>query len=211
LSNIKSTSPRDQALQRGCRPPVGDVAQLHLGHQLEQLGREMRGRSIALRGGRDLIGIPLQVFDQLGHARCLKVARIDDQRVRHVGHHDNRLEPGRVEPELLIEVLIDHKRRRRRREQCVAIGRRTIGHLGTDVSSRAGAILDDDRLAPLARQPIRDQPRDGIGRSTGGERHDDLHGTIRIVLGVRRTLNGRGQNKPQRQRGQVSADEDQRR
>ena len=56
----------EQALQRRRRAAIGNVTQLHLGHQLKQLGGKMRGRAVALRGGRDLVGIFLQVFDQFG-------------------------------------------------------------------------------------------------------------------------------------------------
>ena len=174
---------RDQALQGRRRPAIGNVTQLDLGHQLKQLGGKMRGRSIALRGGRDLVGIFLQVFDQLAQVRCLDVVRIDDQRVRHLGHHNDRFEFGRIERQLRIEALVDHKRRRRRGEQCVAVRCRAIGRLGADVSGGTGAVLDDDRLAPLARQPFRDQPRHGVSRSSGRERHDDFYSAVGIAVG----------------------------
>ena len=157
----------------------------------KQLGRQMRGRSIALRGGRDLVGIFLQVFDELAQVRCLDVVRIDDQRVRHLGHHNDRLEFGGIEPQLRIETLVDHQRRRRRREQCVAVRRRAIDLLGADVSGSPGAVLDDDRLAPFARQPFRDQPRHGVSRSSGRERHDDFHGAVGIAIGPRRARRSR--------------------
>ena len=42
----------DQALQRRRRAAIGNVAQLDLCHQLKQFGGQMRGRAVALRGGR---------------------------------------------------------------------------------------------------------------------------------------------------------------
>ena len=44
----------------------------------------------------------------------------------------------------------------------------------------------DDRLAPFARKPVADQPRNGVGGSAGGEGHDDLDRTVRIVFRARR-------------------------
>ena len=61
-----------------------------------------------------------------------------------------------------------------------------IDLFGADVSGSASAVLDDDRLAPFARQPVGDDPWHGIGRSAGGEGHNDFHGAIWIVTGQRR-------------------------
>ena len=58
-----------------------------------------------------------------------------------------------------------------------------IGEVGADISLGAGAVLDDDRLAPFAREwPVSDQPRNGIRRAADDERNDDPDGAVRIVL-----------------------------
>ena len=94
-------------------------------------------------------------------------------------------------PRLRIEILIDHQRRRRRRKQRVTIGSRMIDEFGADIARRAGAVLDDDRLAPFARQPVRDQPRNGVGGAAGRERHDDFDRPVRIIFGTRRATTTR--------------------
>src|SRR5713226_6811675 len=80
-----------------------------------------------------------------------------------------------------------------------------IDKIGTDVSSRPGTVLDNDGLAPFAREPIPDQPRDGIGRPAGGEGHNDFYGTVRIVVGTRRTGDERRERERKRQRDHGSA------
>jgi hypothetical protein len=148
----------------------------------------MRGRPVALRGGRNSIGILLQVFDQLAQVRRLDIVRIDDQRVRHLGHDNDRLEFGRIEPQLRIEALVDHERRRRRREQCVAVGRCAKGRLGTNVSGGPSAVVNHHRLAPFSRQPVRDQPRHRISRASSRERHDDFYSAVGIAIRPCRAL-----------------------
>ena len=147
----------------------------------------MGGRADALGGGGHFVGILLQVLDELGDARCFEVLWIDDQCVRHVGHDDHGLEFGRIETKVGIKILVDHQRRWRRGKQCVAVGSRMIDEFGADVSGRSGAVLDDDRLAPFARQPVSNKSRDRIGRPAGGKRHNDFNRPIRIILRARRS------------------------
>ena len=92
---------------------------------------------------------------------------------------------GRVERQIGIEVLIVDQRRRRRGQQRVAVGRCLVDDLRADIAGRARVVLDDDRLAPFAREPIRHDARHGIGGPAGRERHDDLHGVIGIGLRLR--------------------------
>ena len=125
----------------------------------------MRGGPVALRGRGNLLGVLLQVVDQFAQGRSLDVVRVDHQRVRHLRHHDDRLEFTRIVSELWIEALVDHQWGRRRRQQGVAIGRRMIGLFGADISGRACPIFDHDRLTPFARQPVRHQPRHRVGGS----------------------------------------------
>src|SRR3954447_5687015 len=81
-----------------------------------------------------------------------------------------------------IEVLIDHKWRRRRRKQRVSIRSRMVDEIRADISGRAGSVLDDYRMAPFAREPVPDQSRDRVGRAAGRERYDDFHRSVRIAF-----------------------------
>src|SRR5262249_8714525 len=51
-----------------------------------------------------------------------------------------------------------------------------------DETVSAGAILDDDRLAPAPAQSICDQARADIDTATGSERHDELDRPLRPSL-----------------------------
>jgi hypothetical protein len=84
---------------------------------------------------------------------------------------------------LRIEILIDHQRWRRRREQRVAVGIGAVGEFRADIAGGSGAIFDDDGLAPFARQPFTDNARHGVGGAAGRKRHDDAHGMVREAVG----------------------------
>ena len=67
-------------------------------------------------------------------------------------------------------------------QQGVAVGIGFGDDLGADIAAGAGAVVDDDRLAPFARQPIGDDARHDIGGAAGGKRHDEFHRARRIIL-----------------------------
>ena len=99
---------------------------------------------------------------------------------------DDRREIG---DEVVVEVLVQHRVDRIDRighEQRVAVGRRVCGEFAADVVVAAGAIFDDERLAELRRQPLRDQPRGDIGRTSRGGGDDDTDRTNRIGVRARR-------------------------
>src|SRR5262249_59602267 len=66
----------------------------------------------------------------------------------------------------------------------VAVGLWGCDHLGAMASAGPDMIFDDDTLADLRGQRLRDQPRRNVGRSARRERHDDLDEAIRIMIGV---------------------------
>ena len=80
--------------------------------------------------------------------------------------------------------MIDDERRRWCRQQRVAVGRRVIDLFGADIAGSPGAVLDHHRLAPFARQPVGDNPRNGVGRAAGRKWHDDLYRTVWVVTGA---------------------------
>ena len=120
-----------------------------------------------------------------------------DQHQRLRGDDRDRREGVGIEAELGEEVLADHQRPLRRGQQRVAVGLRASHHLGAEVLRGAGAMLDDHRLAPLRRQLVGDDPRNGVEVGAGRRRHDDLDRPVRVG-GLR--LDAAGSDREQRGR-----------
>src|SRR6476619_3149769 len=76
---------------------------------------------------------------------------------------------------------------------------------GADVSGSTGAVLDDHRLAPFARQPVGDDPRNCVSGSSGRKWNDDFDGTVRVIAGARRRVTMREESQKQRQDRQFTA------
>jgi hypothetical protein len=105
-----------------------------------------------------------------------------------------------IEIEMRIKILIDHQRRRRRRQQRVAVGIGFRRNLGADIAAGAGAVLDNHRLPPFARQPIGDDARHDVGGAAGGEGDHDFHRARRKILRLRRDGHGAERQRQSRQR-----------
>ena len=65
---------------------------------------------------------------------------------------------------------------RRDRDDRVAVGRSARGLTRADIAAGPADILDIELLAEAVREPLRNQPRREIVRTSGGERHDDPDG-----------------------------------
>jgi hypothetical protein len=63
-------------------------------------------------------------------------------------------------------------------QQGVAVGRGAGDVFGADRGGGAGAILDDDGLAPGLEQLLRQAARDEVHRPAGGDRDDDAYGAL---------------------------------
>jgi hypothetical protein len=53
--------------------------------------------------------------------------------------------------------------------------------IGGNIGARARPIFDNELLAELLRQPLRDQPRDDVGRGAGRKADDDARRTFRVI------------------------------
>ena len=151
---------------------VGDVDDLDAGHGGEHLRRQVRGRAVALRGIGHLAGIGLGVGDQLLEAAGGQVETGGDD-IGHDRQHRDRHELRPVIGQRLVEIVVDRQGRGRTAQQRVAVRLGAIGDLGADIAGRAGAIVDDDRLAPGGRKLLADDAAEHVGRSAGREGHDD--------------------------------------
>jgi hypothetical protein len=67
-----------------------------------------------------------------------------------------------------------------RGEQRVAVGCGLGSLRGPGRPCRARHVLDHDRLAESAREPLCNQPGQDVGRAAGRERHDQADGLLRI-------------------------------
>src|SRR5262249_10742569 len=83
--------------------------------------------------------------------------------------------------DVLIGGDIDGQRRVGREEQRVAIGRRLGHEVGPDVAAGAGAVFDDDRLAPGFRQPRPQETGQDIDRAARRIGHDDANRMVGII------------------------------
>ena len=98
-------------------------------------------------------------------------------------HAGNRRD---VAQEIVIEMPVHAgigRIRCRDHEQRVTVGRGLHDRLGGDVGIGAGTVVDDELLAEPLRQPLRDQPRGGIGRSAGRIADENAHRPVRIIGG----------------------------
>jgi hypothetical protein len=76
--------------------------------------------------------------------------------------------------------------------------RRGLGYCGHgNIAVGPGPVLHHHRLAPLLRQAVADDPCQRIGRTAGGEAHDDTDLSRRIIRLVRRGDCGRGRHQKQ--------------
>ena len=53
--------------------------------------------------------------------------------------------------------------------------------LGADIAGAAGPVIDDELLAEMLRQRIRQQPRGDVGSDAGRIGHDDAHRPRRVI------------------------------
>ena len=71
-------------------------------------------------------------------------------------------------------------------EQRVTVGRGPCRRRGADHGARSDAVLDDELLPELRRQPLGCDSTDEIEAAPGRVRGDDLDRAIGIILGRRR-------------------------
>ena len=110
--------------------------------------------------------------------------RIDEEQQRVLRHHpDGREIAFGVVGQLRVRGG-NHRKARCHHEQRIAVGRRLGGGFSADDAARRWAVVHDHRLPQRSLQIWRDQPRDDIVQSAGGERHDQSDWPIGV--GVRR-------------------------
>jgi hypothetical protein len=166
------------------------VDHLGAGELLEQLARQMLAGAHTRRAEGHRSGIGLEMLDQLRHRRRLEPLRVQDQ---DVGHDADLDDGGQV-----LDRAVRHLGTRKDRgdREGGSAGKAQRGAVGwcpgkladAEHAARPADILDHDRLAPGLVQVLAHHPGEDVGRSSGRERHDQLHGAGRIagLLGAER-------------------------
>ncbi len=139
-------------------------------------------RSVSGRSEDELPGPGPRQRDQLPH-RIRGQRRMQDDRAGERGDfRDGREIPGEVVPQLRIKARGDRVGNASQ-QQRVAVRRGFRDLLRADVAARAGAILDDHRLARPLAELLPDEARQHVGRPAGSERHHDPDRPARVILG----------------------------
>jgi len=161
---------------------VGHVQQIDARHRFEGLARQMDDGTGAGRGVVELPGSRFRQRDQLGHRLCGQ-RRIDDEQKRRRGHQtDEREILDAIVRELAVQARVDRMRGGIAEVQRVAVGGRPGDDLGGDRGAGAGAVVDDDLLAEILRQPGTEGSREHVGDSPGREPDHEADGFVRIRL-----------------------------
>ena len=189
----------EEVLHRRRAALVGDVHHVDAGHRLEELAGEMPGRAGRARAERERAGLRPRVVDQLAH-RLHRQRGVDDEDVRHLRDQRHRHEVLlRVVRDLRVQARVDRVRAHRAHQQRVAVAGRLGDEVRADAAARAGAVVDDDRLAPRLLQLLRDAAAHDVERPAGRERHHEADRLGRIGLrgGRRRADRARRRQRQQ--------------
>ena len=162
---------------------IRNVIELHAGHRAKQRGEQVLAAAVAGRRIVDLAGPRLGVGDQLLQG-LHRQRRIDDDDARFAtDQRDRREVVDRIESQVRIQGRTD-RIGLRSQQQRVAVGRRLGDELAADRRSRAGLVLDEDRLPETLGQLLRDQAHRAVDRASRRKRHDDAHRPRRVVLRI---------------------------
>src|SRR5690606_17966871 len=103
--------------------------------------------------------------------------------VGRAGDHDYRDERFfRVVRQALADCLGHAEAFRGAEEDGVAVRGCARGDFGTDHAASPRSILDDHLLAKTLTEEVRNEPPKCVGRAAWRERHDHVHGTLRVGL-----------------------------
>ena len=161
----------------------------------------MHRRADPRRRHIDLSRIGLGVIDELLH-RVRWYVGID---FHHIGHadeaRDRRHVGDEIERKILIQAGIDGVGGVDQ-ENCGAVGRRVHRHLGGEIISGAGLVLDRELLMQMLGQILPDQARANIGRPARRITDQPAYRVIGIViLGARHAGGGCGRRAGKAEHG----------
>ncbi len=170
---------------------VGDVHELDLRHQVDELHGQLRRRADEPGGNAQLARIGPRVGDEFLHRL---------ERHRRVHGHDVGHPADAGYGRDIAQLVVGHLREERHGDaargdvaldQGMPVGRGLGDERGAHHAGDADAVLDDDLLPPQPRQALGDQPRHDVGRAPGAERHDVTDRLAREGLRPRHSRAGR--------------------
>src|SRR5215813_7813958 len=169
------------------RDPVGNVHDIEIHLQFQQLHRELR-RGADDRGGiAELAGVGFCVSDQLLD-RLERRRRVHGDDVRcHADARDGREIAQLIVGNLRVQGHGDGVRRDIRLEQRVSVRRRFGDERRAQHAGGAHPVFHYDLLAPQPREALGQYAPDYIGRGAGVERNDVTDGLARVILCPRRS------------------------
>ena len=181
---------RDRCAHRQARAVEWDMHEVETERQAERFADEMSRRARPRRRVAVLAWIGLDESDELtdGLRRHRRVHRDHQGR----GHHQG---DG---VEVLFEFIGDFVVERRvddvagiDDQQSVAVGRRLCRAAHADIAAPTAHVLDEELLADMLRQSLRNQAGDHVSRATSRVRHDHAHGAIGVGLRPRQARRSR--------------------
>ena len=168
--------------------PVADAVFADLIPRIEKLKENGHtpGLATVLVGEDDAsaryVGMKMRKAEELGE-RADAERGWHDQHIRIAGDQDDRREIlDRIEWQLWIDPDIRAVRARGGHEQRVAVGRAPRHCIGGDVAARAGAVLDDHRLAEAHGKLLAHHARQHVGRRARPDGDEDAHRLLRVAL-----------------------------
>ena len=182
---------------------------LHAGKLLDQRRGNVSERAVAGMADIDLARILLGIGDQVGERLHRKVWYRRDDQWRLGDEHDRHEIPLGVVSQALVHELVERDRRRRPEQPRMAVGSRLGDRRPTEIAARARTVFDDELLAEVFTQRMRNGARKGINGGAGRERHDHGNRMVRPLLrhGVVPWRNGKCEaQQAEREQAHVSSE-----
>ncbi len=195
--------PGQQVVERRPGAAIVDVVHLDAGGGAEHLHRHVQRAVGAGRAIRNSARPRLHVIDEVLHGLPRRGGRHGQQ--RRVGQHagDGPQLAHLVEGRAFLQTRRgrQHRQRRQRHEQRVAVGLRLGGGRVADGAAGTAAVLDHDRRLEHALQGVGHRTRGEVGLPAGRKGHD--HGDIALGPAVLGDHGRRGKARQGRGEGQA--------
>src|SRR5262245_52028033 len=124
-----------------------------------------------------------------------------------MGQADNASARRNITDKIVVELFVERCVDRggtADHEERVAVGRGAYDGLNTDITTASRTVLNEELLAEALRQPLTDQARSDVVRTTGGKGDDDSHRPRRIGLRSCNARHGRQRHSARYQMQKIS-------